>query len=235
LDGDADIGEPEERQAGSLGEGHVHRDGEYATAGQGDHDVERLGRLSNVTNTPFPTLAGAFNNTAVSDESNPGPGNFDGDGDSYSSQALAAAGATPGASIKAGGTTFTWPSTAAGTNDNVAGSGVMVNVTGQGSKLGFLGAEAGFTTDTVTVTYTDGTSSSGSLGFPNWCCSSPTAYGATPAIVTDHRNTPSGPANFGISYDVFYNPIGIDATKTVKTVTVPNDPAIHIFAMAVQP
>jgi len=191
--------------------------------------------LSNVTNTPFPTLAGAFNNTAISDESNPGPGNFDGDGDSYSVQALAAAGATPGASIKAGGTTFTWPSSATGTNDNVAGSGVMVNVTGQGSKLGFLGAEAGFTTDTVTVTYTDGTSSSGSLGFPNWCCSSPTAYGATPAIVTDHRDTPSGPANFGISYDVFYNSIGIDATKTVKTVTVPNDPAIHIFALAVQP
>src|SRR6185437_12265559 len=160
---------------------------------------------------------------------------FDGDGDSYSAQALAAAGATPGASIKAGGTTFTWPSSATGTNDNVAGSGVMVNVTGQGSKLGFLGAEAGFTTDTVTVTYTDGTSSSGSLGFPNWCCSSPTAYGATPAIVTDHRDTPSGPANFGISYDVFYNSIGIDATKTVKTVTVPNDPAIHIFALAVQP
>jgi alpha-galactosidase len=191
--------------------------------------------LSNVTNTPFPSLAGAFNNVAVSDENNPEPGNFDGDGDSYSAQALAAAGAGPGATIKAGGTTFTWPSSAVGTNDNVAGSGVMVNISGQGSKLGFLGAEAGFDTDTVTVTYTDGTSSSGSLGFPNWCCASPTSYGATPAIVTTHRNTPSGPANFGLDYDVFYNSIRIDATKTVKTVTVPNDPAIHIFAMAVQP
>ena len=191
--------------------------------------------LSNVTNTPFPSLAAAFNNIAISDESNPGPGNFDGDGDSYSAQALAAAGATPGAAVKAGGATFTWPSAATGTNDNVAGSGVMVDVTGQGSKLGFLGAEAGFDTDTVTVTYTDGSSSSGSLGFPNWCCTSPTGYGATPAIVTTHRNTPSGPANFGIDYDVFYNSIPIDATKTVKTVTVPNDPAIHLFAMAVQP
>ncbi|WP_194910473.1 NEW3 domain-containing protein [Catenulispora rubra] len=201
---------------------------------RGTPSVDRAD-LSNVTNTPFPTLASAFNNIAISDETNPGPGNFDGDNDSYSAQALAAAGATPGASIKAGGTTFTWPSSATGTNDNVAGSGVLVNVTGQGSKLGFLGAEAGFATDTVTVTYTDGSSGSGSLGFPNWCCSSPTAYGATPTIVTTHRNTPSGPANFGIDYDVFYNSIAIDATKTVKTVSVPNDPAIHIFAMTVQP
>ncbi|GAA1983955.1 NPCBM/NEW2 domain-containing protein [Catenulispora subtropica] len=191
--------------------------------------------LSNVTNTPFPNLAAAFNNVAVSDETNTAPGNFDGDGDSYSAQALAKAGATPGAVITSNGATFTWPGSAAGTLDNVAGSGVMVNQSGHGSKLAFLGAEAGFTSDTVTVTYTDGTTSSGSLGFPNWCCAPTNSYGATPAIVTDHRNTPSGPANFGIHYDVFYNAISIDPAKTVKTVTLPNDAAIHVFAMAVQP
>ena len=190
--------------------------------------------FSNVTNTPFPNLAAAFNNVAVSDESNTAPGNFDGDGDSYSAQALAAAGAKPGATISAGGATFTWPAAAPGTPDNVAGSGVMVTQSGHGTKLAFLGAEAGFTSDTVTVTYTDGSSSSGSLGFPNWCCAPPGGYGATPAIVTDHRNTPSGPANFGIHYDVFYNAIPIDGTKTVATVTLPEDGAIHVFAMAVQ-
>ena len=191
--------------------------------------------LSNVTNTPFSTLAAAFNNVAITDESNTKPGNFDGGGDSYSAQALAAAGATPGATITAAGATFTWPTAAAGTNDNVAGSGVMVDLSGHGSKLAFLGSEAGFDTDTVSVTYTDGTSTSGSLGFPNWCCDSPTDHGATPAIVTDHRNTPSGPANFGIDYDVFYNAIQIDPAKTVATVTLPNDPAIHVFAVTVQP
>jgi len=86
----------------------------------------------------------------------------------------------------------------------------------------------------VTVTYTDGTTSSGTLGFPNWCCDSPTDHGATPAIVTDHRDTPSGPANYGTAYDVFYNTIAIDPAKTVATVTLPSDPAIHIFAMTVQ-
>jgi hypothetical protein len=107
-------------------------------------------------------------------------------------------------------------------------------VAGQGSKLAFLGSEAGFTTDSVTVTYTDGTTTSGSIGFPNWCCADPHSYGATPAIITDHRNTPSGPANFGINYDVFYNSIPIDASKTVATVTVPSKQSIHIFAVTVQ-
>ncbi|NUP53234.1 MAG: hypothetical protein HOW97_38825 [Catenulispora sp.] len=191
--------------------------------------------LSNVTNTPFPNLASAFNNVAISNESDPAPGNFDGDGDSYSAQALAAAGAAPGATVTANGAAFTWPNSAIGTPDNVAGSGVMVTQPGHGSKLAFLGAEAGFTTDTVTVTYTDGTTTDGTLGFPNWCCASPTSYGATPAVITDHRNTPSGPANFGIHYDVFYNSIPIDPAKSVATVTLPNDAAIHIFAMTVQP
>jgi hypothetical protein len=122
-----------------------------------------------------------------------------------------------------------------GPGHDVAGSGVMVTVAGHGSNLAFLGSEAGFDTDTVGVTYTDGTSTSGTLGFPNWCCDSPTDHGATPAIVTTHRNTPSGPANFGIDYDVFYNAIPFDPAKTVKTVTLPNDQAIHIFALTVQP
>jgi hypothetical protein len=72
------------------------------------------------------------------------------------------------------------------------------------------------------------------LGFPNWCCAATNGYGASPAIVTDHRNTQGGPANFGNAYDVFYNSIPIDATKTVAMVTLPSPLAIHIFAMTVQ-
>ena len=193
------------------------------------------GDLTVVTNTPYPNLAAAFNNIAISDESNPTTANFDGDGNSYSAQALAAAGATPGATITFNGATFTWPDAPAGTKDNVAGGGLMVTLSGQGSKLAFLGSEAGFDTDPVTVTYTDGTSSTSSIGFPNWCCSDPHAYGAEPAITTDHRDTPSGPANFGTSYQVFYNSIPIDASKTISTVTLPSRQSIHIFAVTTQP
>jgi hypothetical protein len=190
--------------------------------------------LSVVTNTPFPTLAAAFNNVAVTDESAPGPGNFDGNGDSYSAQALAAAGVTPGSTVTVNGASFTWPAAAAGTADNVEGDGVLVDLSGSGSKLAFLGSEAGFDDSAVTVTYTDGTTSSSSLGFPNWCCAPTNAYGATPAVVTTNRDTPTGPANYGTDYDVFYNAIPLDAGKTVATVTLPSDPALHIFALAIQ-
>jgi alpha-galactosidase len=190
--------------------------------------------LSVVTDTPFPSLSAAFNNVAVTDESDPGPGNFDGDGDSYDAQALATAGVTPGATITSNGATFTWPTAAAGTEDNVEGDGVLVDLSGSGSKLAFLGSEAGFDSAAVTVTYTDGTTSTGTLGFPNWCCAPTNAYGATPAVVTTNRDTPTGPADYGTDYDVFYNAIAIDAGKTVATVTLPDDPAIHIFAMTVQ-
>ncbi|GAA5196408.1 hypothetical protein GCM10023322_65280 [Rugosimonospora acidiphila] len=192
------------------------------------------GEYDLVTNVPYPNLAAAFNNTAISSESDPTKGDFDGGGDSYSAEALAGQGATPGATITAGGATFTWPAGAIGTPDNVAGGSVMVSVSGQGTKLAFLGAEAGFTSSPVTVTYTDGSTTTASLGFPNWCCAATNSYGASPAIVMDHRNTQSGPANFGNAYDVFYNSIPIDATKSVATVTLPSSVAIHVFAMTVQ-
>ena len=191
--------------------------------------------LSNTTNTPYPSLSAAFNNTAVTNDTAPGPGNFDGDGDSYSAQALATANITPGATISAQGASFTWPQAAAGTVDNATGDGMKVDLTGQGSKLAFLGSEAGFSSASVTVTYTDGTTSTGTLGFPNWCCGPTNTYNSTPAITTTYRNTPTGPADQGTDYDVYYNSIPITAGKTVKTVTLPNDPDIHLFAMTVQP
>jgi alpha-galactosidase len=196
-----------------------------------------------LTDTPYDNLAQAYNNIGITDETNPTPGNFDGDGNSYSAQALAAGDpanpadpkVTPGTTITVAGTTFTWPDVPSGTLDNVAGGGVTVKFNGQGSKLAFLGAEAGFVSDTVTMHYTDGSTSTASLGFPNWCCTDPAAYGAQVAFYGLNRDTQSGPANYGIHYQVFYNAIPISSTKTVAEVTLPNAIQIHIFDMALQP
>ncbi|MGH3166968.1 MAG: alpha-L-fucosidase, partial [Trebonia sp.] len=68
-------------------------------------------------------LAAGCNNTGITNDSNTGAGNVDGNGYSFSAQALAAAGASPGAVIKAGGLSFTWPSAAAGSPDNVVADG----------------------------------------------------------------------------------------------------------------
>ncbi|WP_329560416.1 NEW3 domain-containing protein [Kitasatospora sp. NBC_01266] len=184
---------------------------------------------------PYPSLAAAYNNVGATSESDTTPGNFDGGGDSYSTQALAAAGATAGATISANGLSFSWPSAAAGTADNVSATGQEITLGGQGHALGFLGAEAGFTAGPVTVTYTDGTTSTGQLGFPNWCCAPTDAYGAKAAFTTGHRDTPTGPADFGTSYGVFTNTVPLTPGKTVRSVTLPDAPAIHVFALSVQP
>ncbi|WP_370071621.1 NEW3 domain-containing protein [Streptacidiphilus sp. MAP5-3] len=206
-----------------------------ATYRGGSTDGSVSGQETVVQVVPYPTLAAAFDNVGATSESNTTPGNFDGSGDSYSSDALAKAGATPGATVNANGLTFTWPTAAPGTPDNVSADGQEVTLTGQGSALGFLGAEAGFVSGPVTVTYTDGTTSTGQLGFPNWCCAPTNAYGALTAFTTDHRNTPSGPANYGTSYGVFTNTVPLTPGKTVRSVTLPQEPAIHVFGLAIKP
>ncbi|SEN35350.1 NEW3 domain-containing protein [Actinacidiphila rubida] len=205
----------------------------YVAAPAGADSVS--GPLTITSVVPYPTLADAFNNVGATLESDTAPGNLDGGGDSYSADALAAAGATPGATVTSDGASFTWPAAAPGTPDNVATGGQAVELTGQGSALAFLGTETGFTSGPVVVTYTDGTTSTGTLGFPNWCCSTTTDYGAKTVLTMDHRNTQAGPANFGVSYRVFSNTVPLTAGKTVRTVTLPNQPAIHVFALAVKP
>lgn len=192
------------------------------------------GQETDIEVTPYPNLAAAFNNVGATDDTNTGQGNFDGGGNSFSTQALGKAGATAGGTVTHNGVNFSWPTAAAGTPDNVAGGGAEITMSGKGGKLHFLGSEAGAVASSVTVTYSDGSSTKADLGFPNWCCTDKTAYGAEPAVITNYRNTPAGPANVGTAYDVFYNSIPLDATKTVAQVTLPDDPAIHIFAVTVQ-
>ncbi len=55
-----------------------------------------------------------FNNAGICDDGT-GAANFDSVGYSYSTQALAAGGATPGGTINVGGLAYTWPNTTSGT------------------------------------------------------------------------------------------------------------------------
>ncbi|MFI5061841.1 MAG: hypothetical protein ACHP7F_10355, partial [Actinomycetales bacterium] len=179
-------------------------------------------------------LAAAFNNVGVTDLTNSSVGNFDGDGNSFSAEQLQAAGVTPGSTVSFAGATFTWPSAASGTNDNVQTNGQIVAASGSGAKLAFLGSEAGDVQGTVTVTYTDGTTSAGQLGFPNWSFSSATEFGSQVAISTNGRNTPSGYADSAYAYRVFYNSIPLTQGKIIATVTLPTSTSIHVFAFSAQ-
>jgi alpha-galactosidase len=192
-----------------------------------------VGQTGVVTSTPYPTLAAAFNDVGVSSESRPAAGNFDGYDDSFSAQALAAAGVRPGSTVRAGGAVFSWPAAPAGQPDNVQGSGATVQVTGSGSRLAFLGSAYGASRGTVTVTYTDGTTSTDTIGFPSWCCAAKHRFGALPAIVMNHYDFFTGPEDFGTHYDIYENAVPLEPGRTVERVRLPRNRAIHVFALAV--
>jgi beta-glucosidase len=187
---------------------------------------------ANVT-VPYPSLAAAYNDPGVSDDSNPAAGNFDGSGFSFSAQALASAGVTPGGTVSNSGFSFTWPNVPPGQPDNMTLSGQIVQLPGSGSRLGFLGAGSfGTQTGQVTVTYTDGSTSTGTITLADWYADA-AAPGDSLAVTAPYWNIPPGstsPRNHPVS--LYATPVPLAAGKTVARVTFPSNPDMHIFAAA---
>ena len=188
---------------------------------------------------PFASLAAAFGNAGISDDANPSAGSLDGGGFSYSAQALAAAGLTPGASVQHDGLAFTWPDAAAGTPDNVVAGGQTIPVSGSGATLGFLGtSDYGASSGTATITYTDGSTQAFTLSFADWWANAAAAGGDILASVP-YINTSTGKQNQKVS--VYYASVALQAGKTVRYVTLPDvsqgavqgSPAMHIFAVSI--
>jgi hypothetical protein len=187
----------------------------------------------------YPSLAATFNNVGTTSDTNTNPGNWDGGGASFSAQALAAAGATPGGTISHGGLTFTWPSTAgSGTNDNTIAAGQTIAMSGSGA-LGFLvSASYGPASGTGTVRYTDGSTSSFTLGSPDWFSSTAPA-GTDVVIASAYQNRLNNTHYNGGAY-VFYVPVTLTPGKTMASVTLPiagsapvtASPTLHVFAIA---
>ena len=103
--------------------------------------------------------APAYNNIGTSDDAAPASGNFDGLR-SYSTQALQAAGVTPGATLTINGVQFTWPTTASGTPNNyqAVGQALPLQPAANVQAIAFLGAATyGAQSGTATIIYTDGT------------------------------------------------------------------------------
>jgi beta-glucosidase len=182
---------------------------------------------------PYPSLSAAYNTAGVSDDSNPAAGNFDGSGYSYSAQALASVGITPGGIVSSGGYSFTWPNVAAGQLDAVTPSGQVVDLSGTGSQLAFLGAGSnGTQTGQVTVTYTDGTTSTGTITLSDWY-SNAAVTGDSLVATTPYWNEPAGstlPKNHQVS--LYLTTVPLTAGKTVASVTLPGNANMHVFATA---
>jgi beta-glucosidase len=201
-----------------------------------------VGNGTPTTGAPYSSLAAAYDNAGISDNSDPSAANYDGTGESYSSQALAAGTPTPltpGGKATIGGTTFTWP-TPVGAPDNVIADGQIIDVTGSGTELGFLGA-AGFgaASGTGTITYTDGSTQTYSISMADWYNNAPVA-GDQIATTTSSWNS-SSTTQVPHPVSVYYASVPLQSGKTVKSVTLPTVSsgigngvnAMHIFAIAI--
>jgi beta-galactosidase GanA len=192
--------------------------------------------------TAAPSLTATFDNAGITDDNdpNPNPGfiGFDDSGTSYSAEGLAAAGLTPGATLAADGMSFTWPDAAAGQPDNTMAEGQTIALSGQGSALGFvLAANNAPVSGTGTIYYTDGTTSTYTLGSGNfWNPAGASGNPAQTQVAAVAANYPTGSA--GHTVYVFATTVPVDTSKTVEAVALPplnsvvgHNAALHIFAM----
>jgi beta-glucosidase-like glycosyl hydrolase len=201
-----------------------------ATSSEGSFDVAAQSIV------PYASLAAAYDNVGVSDDSAPQLPGFDGGSLSFSAQALAANGLVPGAQKTINGVTFTWPGT--GVPDNIVGSGQAVPVTGSGATLGFLGASNnGTASGTGTVVYSDATTQTFALGFADWWSGGAIA-GTSIAATTPYLLNNNGKQNQTVH--VYFASVPLDPAKTVQYVVLPHVTdngkvaqvaALHVFAI----
>ena len=94
-----------------------------------------IGNGTPTTGAPFASLAAAYDNAGISDNSNPAAADFDGTGESFSAQALAAG--TPTALTAGGQATIggvhVHVADAVGAPDNVIADGQIIDLSGSGT------------------------------------------------------------------------------------------------------
>ncbi|MHB1527325.1 MAG: hypothetical protein ACYCZN_13800 [Candidatus Dormibacteria bacterium] len=182
------------------------------------------------------SLTLAFDNVAITAPTEPGPGNFDGIGDSFSSAGLAADALTPGGSLLHDGLPITWPNVAPGSPDNVVADGQTISLSGSGSTLGIVGASAySSASGTFTVSYTDGSTSTASVTLGDWIDSS--ASSGTDLLATTAGWDPGGSIPVNLSYAA----VPLNPSKRVTSVTLPtvsagvgkNGTSMHVFDLTI--
>ncbi|MET8768975.1 GH92 family glycosyl hydrolase [Streptomyces sp. NPDC004658] len=183
------------------------------------------------------TLLAAYNNTGVSDDDGDhDEADYDGGGWSYSRQALAAAGLTPGKQATAGGLAFTWPASPAGRPDNASASGQTIQLPSPAGALSFIGSAVNGNQQTkATVTYTDGTTDTVDLSFTDWTVGGgggSVQYGNEVVAKTAYRNVAGADKDPVATYVFATKPYQAPAGKRIESVTLPRNTDLHVFTLA---
>jgi beta-glucosidase len=185
----------------------------------------------NPTAPPGVSFAAAANTVALSDNANPAVGNFDGVGNSYSAQALAGFGITPGNPVNVDGAPVTFPAQAPGTPDAVAATGQTLTVTGTGSKISMItAAHNGEILGFLQVNYGDGTNSLVPIDVTDWFNNTPGPGGSILATTTWNQ-LPSNPTPHDVS--LYGLTVDTGSAKAIVSITLPNDSRLIFFAAAV--
>ncbi len=202
-----------------------------ATTPYAGSDALPPGTGTTTVNVAYANPAAAFDTVGVTDDANPLVGNRDGSGYSFSAQALASVGVTLGGTV--GG--FSWPNVSAGQPDVVTTKGQIVAQGGSGSTLAFLAVGTnGTQSGTVTVTYTDGSTSSGTITAADWY-NNAAVPGCTLVVTAPHWNRPVGSTldpNHHVS--LYATSVALSSGKQIAYVTLPNNGRLHIFAVSVR-
>ena len=175
---------------------------------------------------------GPYNNIGGDlDEATQDINNFDGANDGYSYDALSAAG-LPQGSVTKNGVTFDWHPSQYGEADDYQANGQVIPVSpvANATTLAFLGASAnGSSSGAATITYTDGSTQTFTLGFTDWCQTT-ASFNNLVVATAGYRHTATG--NQTIKTSIYYTDVTLTAGKTIQSVTLPNNGNIHVFSIA---
>lgn len=194
--------------------------------------------------TPTPTprgptsIAAAYDNVGIGLDGS-SDADFDGLSNSYSEQALTAAGLAPGSAVTSGGVQYVMPDIPAARRDNIKASGqtILAPSLPGATLLGFLGAGSdGDASGTVTIAYTDGTTQTATLTFSDWTLgggSSSLQPGDVVVAASAYRDSGTG-QDQTTTYVFASVPIHLQAGKVMRWVRLPANVAggtMHVFSI----
>ena len=153
-------------------------------------------------------------------------GNFDGGGWSYDAALLPPAGA-----VTWGGVIYSAPAPGGAARNFVQAGRQTLSLPAQRRSTLRLVATAhhGPVPGTVTVRYTDGSTAATTLTVPDWCA--PAGTGTT-VLAMAHR-IKAGQGVDGPPVNLFGFAVTLDPGKELRSVTLPDDPRIQLYALTV--
>ena len=194
-------------------------------SGGANLDTSASAEVSEVVSdgTQTVNLSGYYNLTGITTNGRPF-WRLDGQGNAFSETQV-------GRSITWDGLTF--PIGAPNVNDVVQGGGPAINLpAGNDSSVAILatGTNGNQPNQRFTINYTTGSPTYATQSISDWHV--PQNYaGESIALITSYRNTSTGGRDTNGPFDVYGYSIPVDPTRTVASITLPNDSHVKVLSM----